>query len=216
MNKFNLQKTTYIFDFDGTLADTLPLCFDCFRKVFKQFNNIEMTNKEIVKSFGPSEERIIEKNLINKADTSKAIDMFYTLYLQQHDSFITRKEIDQVLNLLDNLKSNQKKIGMVTGKGRRVLEMSLDKLGLGNYFDAMITDDDVINHKPDSEGLLKTLKVLDSSPEEAVFFGDGNADIGADKNAGVTTVGVRWFSENSFELAPDFISDSPSEFVISS
>ncbi|WP_123933922.1 MULTISPECIES: HAD hydrolase-like protein [Tetragenococcus] len=35
MNKFNEQKSTYIFDFDGTLADTLPLCFDCFRKVFK-------------------------------------------------------------------------------------------------------------------------------------------------------------------------------------
>ncbi|WP_081930226.1 HAD hydrolase-like protein [Tetragenococcus muriaticus] len=59
---------------------------------------------------------------------------------------------------------------MVTGKGRRVLEMSLDKLGLGNYFDAMITDDDVINHKPDSERLLKALKILNSNPEEAVFL----------------------------------------------
>ncbi|GMA46650.1 hypothetical protein GCM10025854_09000 [Tetragenococcus muriaticus] len=174
-----------------------------------------MTDKEIVKSFGPSEERMIEKNLINRADTSEAIEMFYKLYLEQHDSFISQKEIKQVLVLLDHLKRNQKKVGMVTGKGRRVLEMSLDKLGLGNYFDAMITDDDVINHKPDSERLLKALKILNSNPEEAVFFGDGNTDIGAGKNIGVTTVGVRWFSENRFELEPDYISDSPSEFVIS-
>lgn len=214
MKGFGEQKTTYIFDFDGTLADTLPLCFDCFRKVFKHFNNIEMTDEEIVQSFGPSEETIIKKVLINKKDAPKAIEMFYTLYLQQHDSFITREEVTQILTLLDDLKSNQKKIGIVTGKERRVLDKSLNQLGLKEYFDTIITDDDVINHKPDSEGLLKALNIMDSRPEEAVFFGDGNADVGAGRNAGVATVGVHWFSENNFEIAPDFISYSPSEFII--
>lgn len=214
MNEFNMQKTTYIFDFDGTLADTLPLCFECFRKVFKNFNNFEMKDVEKEKLFGPSEEVIIKKNLKNEKDALEAVEMFYTLYLQQHDKFISRNGMGQVLDLLENLKNNQKKIGMVTGKGRRSLDISLDKLGINRYFDTIITDDDVVNHKPDSEGLVRAMNILHSSPEKSVFFGDSNADIGAGKNANVTTVGVRWFKLNMFELEPDFLSDSPNDFII--
>jgi beta-phosphoglucomutase-like phosphatase (HAD superfamily) len=34
---------TIIFDFDGTLANTLPLCFAAFRDVFQQFDGITYT-----------------------------------------------------------------------------------------------------------------------------------------------------------------------------
>lgn len=216
VSEFDMNKSTYIFDFDGTLANTLPLCFDCFRKVFKKFNGINMTDLEIQKQFGPSEEVIIKRNLKSKIDTVKAIELFYTLYEQQHDYFVNKNMISQVFFLLNNLKQNQKDLGMVTGKGYRSLEISLAKLGFKDYFDVIITDDDVINHKPDSEGLLKALKVLNSSPENAVFLGDSSADIGAGKKANVTTVGVQWFNINAFELKPDFLSNSPNDFIIGS
>ena len=43
-----------IFDFDGTLANTLPVCFYAFLSVFKKFDNNEVTPDEIKAMFGPS------------------------------------------------------------------------------------------------------------------------------------------------------------------
>ncbi|WP_439646622.1 HAD hydrolase-like protein [Piscibacillus salipiscarius] len=36
-----------IFDFDGTLADTLPVCYYAFQAIFKEFDNVELTSEEI-------------------------------------------------------------------------------------------------------------------------------------------------------------------------
>ncbi len=36
-----------LFDFDGTLADTLPVCFSAFQTVFKEFDNVSVTTDQI-------------------------------------------------------------------------------------------------------------------------------------------------------------------------
>ncbi|MBL2346880.1 HAD family hydrolase, partial [Klebsiella pneumoniae] len=56
---------TIIFDFDGTLADTLPLCYYSFQNVFWQFDNKKITEAEILSMFGPSEVGIIHENLLS-------------------------------------------------------------------------------------------------------------------------------------------------------
>lgn len=38
---------TFIFDFDGTLADTLPICFESFRQVFIKYNGVSLSNQTI-------------------------------------------------------------------------------------------------------------------------------------------------------------------------
>jgi pyrophosphatase PpaX len=64
-----------IFDFDGTLADTLPVCFSAFQAVFRKFDNRELTPEEIKAMFGPSETGIIRRNLIN-TDHENAIELY--------------------------------------------------------------------------------------------------------------------------------------------
>lgn len=63
---FNIRAV--IFDFDGTLANTLPICFYAFQHVFKEFDNKDLSSEEIKAMFGPSETGIIRDNLshINK------------------------------------------------------------------------------------------------------------------------------------------------------
>ncbi|WP_081742054.1 MULTISPECIES: HAD hydrolase-like protein [Bacillaceae] len=53
-----------LFDFDGTLADTLPVCFLAFESVFKKFDERDVTTEEIKSMFGPSETGIIRENLL--------------------------------------------------------------------------------------------------------------------------------------------------------
>lgn len=50
-----------IFDLDGTLANTLPLCIRAFRASIEPLANRALSDQEIIATFGPSEEGTIMK-----------------------------------------------------------------------------------------------------------------------------------------------------------
>jgi pyrophosphatase PpaX len=202
-----------IFDFDGTLADTLPVCFLAFEAVFKEFDNRDITSEEIKAMFGPSETGIIRKNLNNK-NYDKAIELYYEIYGGRHRN--TVQDNEDVTALLRQLKTNGYKLGIVTGKARRSLDISLDSLGLKNFFEVLITGDDVEFPKPHPEGIFKALEQLNVSPQEAVFLGDSDADIMAGKQANVYTIGVQWlpnYQSIEFSVQPDEIYSNINEFL---
>jgi pyrophosphatase PpaX len=201
-----------IFDFDGTLANTLPICFLAFKKVFKEFDDKDYSSEEIKAMFGPSETGIIRENLsyINK---EQAIELYYKAYTEHHQELV--KPNDEMDELLGTLKSRGIKLGVVTGKGKRSLDISLKALQMDGLFDVIITGDDVMNPKPHPEGVIKALKLLGIEKEDAMFLGDSDADIQAGKQANVYTVGVQWlpdFHSSKFNVEPDLIFTSIREF----
>lgn len=123
------------------------------------------------------------------------------------------KNVDE---LLQYLKDDGMKLGIVTGKARRSLDISLQDLQLEDFFDVIITGDDVIKPKPDPEGVYKALALLDVDKDEAMFIGDSNADIHAGLQANVHTIGVQWLPEyqtSEFTVQPDRIFTSISAFI---
>lgn len=202
-----------IFDFDGTLADTLPVCFLAFESVFKKFDNREVTSEEIMAMFGPSETGIIRENLKNN-NYEEAIELYYEIYRDRHENIVQNN--DDINTLLTMLKTNGYKLGIVTGKARRSLDISLDCLGLNHFFDVIITGDDVEFPKPHPEGIYKALGYLDVLPNEAVFLGDSDADIMAGKQANVLTIGVHWlpnYQTIDFNVKPDEVYSSINELI---
>jgi pyrophosphatase PpaX len=202
-----------IFDFDGTLADTLPICFYAFQSVFKEFDDTEVTADEIKSMFGPSETGIIKENLKNSS-WDRAIDMYYQKYSEKHVELVTANE--EVKNLLHLLKKQEFKLAIVTGKARRSLDISLDHLDMNELFDVIITGDDVSNPKPHPEGLNQALSLLNITNDEAMFIGDSDADIEAGKKANVHTVGVQWlpnFQTQTFSIQPDQRVSRVGEFI---
>ncbi|WP_177184352.1 HAD family hydrolase [Psychrobacillus sp. OK032] len=201
-----------IFDFDGTLANTLPICFYAFQHVFKVFDNKDLTSKEIKEMFGPSETGIIRNNLsnINKED---AIEYYYEKYSELHNDLVESNP--EILDLLKSLKEKDIKIGIFTGKAKRSLDISLKALNMVGMFDVIITGDDVINPKPDPEGLLKALSIIEVKNSEAIYIGDSDADIVAGVKANVFTIGVQWLPEyqtSTFSEEPNLIIKSVKEF----
>lgn len=201
-----------IFDFDGTLADTLPICFYAFQAVFKEFDDIDLTSEEIKAMFGPSETGIIRENLINK-NYDQAIELYYQKYSDNHRNLV--QENKEISDLLFYLKKEGYKLAIVTGKARRSLEISLDGLNMKDVFDVIITGDDVELPKPNPEGINKVLSILNIKNNEAVFLGDSDADILAGLKANVYTIGVQWLSNYQspeFTIKPNKLLKSASEF----
>ncbi|MBB4826229.1 phosphoglycolate phosphatase/pyrophosphatase PpaX [Sporosarcina luteola] len=200
-----------LFDFDGTLADTLPICFYSFQKVFETFDNRKLTSLQVEELFGPSETGILHHHLLHPAK-EEAIELFYHTYSDYHHEFVQEdKEINDLLRLL---KSLHIKIGIFTGKGRRSLDISLEALQMEGLFDVIVSGDDVVNPKPDPEGLIKAINLLGVNKADSVFVGDSDADILAGKQAGVTTIGVNWLTDkqmHSFTENPHVIANNLEE-----
>ncbi len=93
---------TIIFDFDGTLADTLPLCYYSFQNVFWQFDNKKITEAEILSMFGPSEVGIIHENLLSE-EKEVAVERYYECYEEKHHDYVERNH--EIVNLLIHLKN---------------------------------------------------------------------------------------------------------------
>lgn len=80
------KKEIFIFDFDNTIIESLPLCFSCFRIVFEKYKNIKMSDSDIESLFGGSEEDIIrshvEENMLMKQSNYFTFFMkIYTIIL---------------------------------------------------------------------------------------------------------------------------------------
>ncbi|GKU77416.1 HAD family hydrolase [Paenibacillus sp. L3-i20] len=202
-----------LFDFDGTLADTLPLSFHAFKTVFKQYDNRDVSNDELVAMFGPTEEDIIDGNFSDKTLVQQAIEDYYSIYEQGH--FGTFQNDQEIIDLLQFLKESGLIIGVITGKSRRAFQLSSEALMMQRFFDISITGDDVDRAKPDPEGINNALSILNIDKSDAIFIGDSNADILAGVAAGVRTYGVRWlptYQSPDYDLMPDGIFNRVAEF----
>lgn len=204
---------TVIFDFDGTLADTLPLVYHSFQTIFKEFDGKDFSDEQIKSMFGPAEPEIIEENL-DSSDKEAAINLYFKTYSEEHDNFVVFN--DKIHSLITALKESGIKLGIVTGKSQKSLDTSLKRLGMDSLFDCKISGDDVSSPKPDPEGILKLLSDLNQKKHEAIFLGDSDADIAAGIRAGVITIGVQWLPNiqtSLFSIEPDDVYEKIDDFM---
>ena len=90
-------------------------------------------------------------------------------------------------------------------------------LGIEDYFDLVITCDDVKAHKPDPLPLIIALEKLGAEREEAIMIGDTRFDIGCANNAGVDSALAGWskaFSEDDLlKYTPAYKLENPMDLI---
>lgn len=185
----------YIFDIDGTLTSTNQLIFDSFNFVAKKYLNKTFTDEEIIAMFGPPEDHIL-KHLCRENYEDARRD-YFDYYSGNHWKAELYKGINEILH---NLKSKGYPIGIFTGKGKEASLITLTKLEIDHYFDLIITGDDVENHKPSPEGILKIVNHFNLDPKKVLMIGDSVADVVASREAGIKIASVLWDSYGHEEV----------------
>ncbi|CAM4212907.1 HAD superfamily hydrolase (TIGR01549 family) [Paenibacillus endophyticus] len=181
-----------IFDFDGTLADTWPVMYMAVAGVFRRHDRREISIEDIYAVAGPTELQIIETHLRNREQVKAAVSEFLTDYEQHHDELVERSSA--IAELLRTLREAGFGLALFTGKSRRTLDISLEKLRWETEFDHIITGDDVEKRKPSAEGIHRILDKLGWSREHTIFVGDSNDDMLAGQEAGMRTFAAQWMS----------------------
>ncbi|MDP4182582.1 MAG: HAD hydrolase-like protein, partial [Bacillota bacterium] len=128
-----------VFDLDGTLADTLPLTIYALKEAAYELSGILYSDEELIKEFGPTDTEIIKK-LVNFKFNDTASDIYVKHFETNFAAYI--KPIEGIDKLLGFIKNKGIKLGLFTGRSRRVTEIILQKLGFSDLFDVLITGDE--------------------------------------------------------------------------
>jgi len=185
----------FIFDIDGTLTSTNQLIFDSFNFIAKKYLGRSFSDDEIISLFGPTEDVILKEWCGDKYEEARKD--YYKYYSDHHGIAGLYEGIKE---LLHHLRSKGYPIGIFTGKGREASIITLSKLGVDHYFDLIVTGDDVENHKPSPEGILKFVHHFKLNPERVLMIGDSVSDVIASKEAGIKIASVLWDSYGSEEV----------------
>lgn len=206
---------TVLFDFDGTIMDTNDVILNSWQHTFRTLKNREETREKLVSTFGEPLEQTMRK-FFPDIPTEKAIEIYRSYHRDNFGELISL--FPGMKELLMEVKQRGYKTGLVTSRLLNTTAQGLEKYGIGECFDAMVTAEDTTRHKPDPQPINVTLEKLGTAPENAVMLGDTVFDIMCAKNAGVKAVLVSWSvalgdkkPEELGDACPDHIIEKPEE-----
>ena len=204
-----------IFDFDGTLVDTNQVIIASWQHTYRTYLGHEVPVERITACFGEPLLTTLAREFPG-VNPQEAAAVYRTFQNENADGMVNL--FPGIRKLLETLKKEGYKIGIVTSRTRESAMRYLHMFAIASYFDDLVTSEDTRAHKPDPEPLLLGLKKLDARPEESLMVGDSPFDIRCANQAGVKSVLVDWRiteDENPRvgEAAADFQIKEPIELL---
>jgi pyrophosphatase PpaX len=178
-----------LFDLDGTLVDTWDLYVEAYLRTLAPYVGRRLTLEELI-ALGPTSELRLLRRALAGHDAGAAHREFLRHYRSLHSTHF-EGVYPGACEMLRALRDMSLRLGIVTGKSRGAWEITARSSGLG-AFDVTITDEDVVEAKPDPEGLVLALDRLGISAAEAVYVGDSVGDARAARAAHVRFAAALW------------------------
>ncbi|OXL24051.1 HAD family hydrolase [Psychrobacter sp. DAB_AL32B] len=203
------DKTLIIFDWDGTLMDSIGLIVESMH-VAGEAHGFTTTDQAVKDIIGLSLMKGIEILYPQATDVQKqAIQQSYADYYipnSHRTPFFAPIE-----NMLQTLQQKNRKLAVATGKKRKGLDRVLDASNSHHYF-VMTRCADESGSKPDPQMLTDILQYTEQQISNAVFIGDSIYDIQMANSLGMTSIAVNYGTASSSDLAaqqPSYQVDTP-------
>lgn len=190
----------YIFDFDGTLVDSMPIYVKSLFKILDEHN--VSYDDDLIKIITPlglsgTAEYCISIGLNLTKD--EVILLMKKYMYEEYINNVPAKE--NVIPVLKELKDRGIKLNVLTASPHVTLDACLERLGIFDLFDNIWSCDDFGTTKTNPEIYLKCAEIIGERTEDILFLDDNlNADETA-KKAGMVVCGV--YDESS----KDYVSE---------
>jgi HAD superfamily hydrolase (TIGR01549 family) len=206
-----------VFDFDGTLADSLSTGLKAFDFAIAKIGEAARSPDEIKKYFGLGADRMLIR-LLNDEKKGLAAFQYYKEYQREHASAQLHAGITE---LLEQIAIEKIPLGIVTGRHSEDLHFFMEQHQLYPRFATVICDDHLQNSKPAPDGILLAVEKMHLRPDEIIYVGDSLGDMEAAHKAGSFGVAVLWdqmasreqFESSPSEYHPDFYATHPQEIL---
>ncbi len=209
-----------LFDFDGTVADTVPLIMETFSYVFTTLTGEDADEKYLLSTIGEPLEKTFD--ILAPELRSKALELYFEYNKTHLDT--GAGIFYNIVRAISSVRSKGVFTGLVTSKRYESAYHTIRQFELEQYFDIIIVREDTIKHKPHPDPVLEALKRLDqtfgscvsSEPEQVLFIGDSIHDLLSARSAGTRTAVVGWTRMDKDYLRaakPDHWIDDPYDLI---
>lgn len=200
--------TISIFDFDGTIANTIPAFISILKKM-GDAQGIPIEDETILK---------LRDRPIKEIFRELGIPLIKLPFIARKSRKEFNKEVAHLKpitgmkDLLLTLKKQGQILGIVTSNSKESVETFLEENDL-QIFDFISTNNRVFGK---AKSLKKIFKQNDYNKEEAVYIGDEIRDIEAARKVGIKIISVTWGANSREGLSqynPDFLVDTPKDIL---
>lgn len=209
-----VRLTTFLFDLDGTLIDSIDLILRSYRHTMEVHYGSAPSDDHWMAGLGTPLWVQFRQFTEDEAQIQAMVATYREYNLAHHDELV--QPYDGVVDRVRALAAGGARLGLVTSKMRQGALRGLRLVGLEDAFDAVVGSDEVTHPKPHPEPVLRALDLLGAEPATAVFVGDSRHDIECGRAAGVRTAAVLWgpFDRAQLEdLEPDYWLEHPQDLA---
>ena len=227
---------TIIFDWHGTLVDTLDAMYEAMEEMLPQLEELDLVRRLLpehqcktdddiklvryIRIFRRLHPKILAERRISRTDVFNAIfggDIEAKTIAHQYYNHCYRNHFGSVhpfqqgiTDYLYFLKNLDIKLGIATNRSREFLDHEMQVVEDGEWldlFDMSVSANDVTHYKPDPEVLYAALQKINRSPDKNSWYvGDSYLDMVTAKNAGITAIFYNGCQLNRKELETIFTS----------
>jgi pyrophosphatase PpaX len=177
-----------LFDFDGTLADTIPLIVASYHHAIGTVLGEAATDAEVRSWIGRPLQPVLEERYPGRG--AELTYIYRTWNLAHHDELIL--PVEGVQGLLDDLAAAGARTGVVSSKKSETVRLGLRAVALTGRIDVIAGQEETELHKPHPAPLLYAAAQLGAAPHDCVYVGDATVDVEAARAAGMGAVAVTW------------------------
>lgn len=204
-----METRLLIFDFDGTIADTLEGITQTARVVTRELGLPDLDPLMMKKAIGlPLWQSLTRGAGVPEDRIEEAMDVYRKQFYLVAPQYVTL--FDGVKEALKTLHEAGFKMAIATSRGSDSLKMLLERHGIDGYFQDYATATEIKAAKPAPDLVLAILGRMGIPAEQAMVIGDTTFDILMGRNAGCRTCGVSYGNHSEAMLktaSPDHIID---------
>lgn len=180
---------TIIMDFDGLIVDTEVVWYHIYVEWFRKYKNYDLSVQEFLTCVGSNAEDLfcaLDTKGIHVDRDFFARDTFER-FIQESQTLPAKPGVESFLR---DAKANGLFIALATSSGRKKPTTHLNRLGLMEYFDLLVTAEDVARIKPNPDLFIKAAERLNCSCEECLVVEDSRNGLLAGQNANMRVMVV--------------------------
>ena len=209
----NFAGKAVIWDMDGVIADTAPYHLKAWQKAFRE-KGVDFTEDDFRRNFGKRNDSIIKNTLGSQI----AQDEIEAIARRKETTYrrVARERVTPLpgaIALMKSLMERGFKMAIASSAPIANIRLITRELGIGDFFQAIVTGQDVAKGKPSPQGFLLAARRLGVAPANCIVIEDAIAGITACQRAGMHCIAVTNTHPRQSLSEADLVVDSLEEIT---
>ncbi|HUQ73010.1 MAG TPA: beta-phosphoglucomutase family hydrolase [Planctomycetaceae bacterium] len=185
------EPAAIIFDCDGTLADTMPAHYEAWVATMSRY--AVTFDEDLFYGLGGWPTLQVAEHLLSLSKPAKPVTAEQIVVEKEALFEQSLAAIRPIAPVVEVARRHKNKLPMAVASGglRRIVDATLNQLGIADWFQTIVTCEDVTRHKPEPDIYLEAARRLNVVPSMCLAFEDTDPGVQSAYAAGMQVVDVR-------------------------